>query len=59
MISHSDDKSQVGPKRQFGLEMAGDFAAPLGDMLFGAPEKVHTSAARCVVNFASKNICPY
>ena len=28
--------------------MAGDFPAHLGDKLFGAPEKVHTSAAKFV-----------
>ena len=39
--------------------MAGDFPAHLGDKLFGAPEKVHTSAAKSVFKFAFKNGLPY
>ena len=39
--------------------MAGDFPAHLGDKLFGAPEKVHTSAAKFVFKFTSKNKLPY
>ena len=34
--------------------MAGDFPAHLGDELFGAPEKVHTSAAKIVFKFAKQ-----
>ena len=39
--------------------MAGGFPAHLGDKLFGAPEKVHTSAAKFVFKFTSKNKLPY
>ena len=39
--------------------MAGGFPAHLGDKLFGAPEKVHTSAAKFVFKFAFKNGLPY
>ena len=55
MISRFAHKSTICAQGISGLEMAGDFWTPLGGRFFGAREKVHTSAAKCVLNFASQN----
>ena len=41
MISKLAHKSEVGATKLLGLEMGGDFAAPLGDKLFGAQKNAH------------------
>jgi len=59
MISHSPNKSKTRPQTMYLSGMKCDVAASTEDTLFRAPEKVHTSAAKCVVTFAFKNGMPY
>ena len=55
--THLANKSETPLKKQYCPKVKSDFAASLEDTVYGAPGKMHTSAAKCVVTFASKN-CP-
>ena len=59
MISKLAHKSEVGATKLLGLEMGGDFAAPLGDKLFGAQKKLAPLCGEMRANFGhQKRIRP-
>ena len=62
MISKLAHKSEVGATKLLGLEMGGDFAAPLGDKLFGAQKKctpLRRNAWSILPPKLAQTKCPY
>ena len=58
MSSTLAHKLEIEARKILGLEMGGDFAAPLGDKLFGGKTNAHL-CGKMRVDFVTKTKLPY